>query len=88
MGGPPGFVTPSTSDPARSATCAIWFVLFDSSTAGPRATKRQFGADQLGAGPDTYIRIADATLTDGRATGRVATDVLEAKLGPHIRRFT
>ena len=30
------------------------------------------------AGPDTYIRVADATLTDGRATGRVATDVLEA----------
>ena len=64
--------------PGEDATCALWFVLFDSSAAGPRATKRQFGADELSAGPDTYIRIAEATLTDGHATGRVATDVLES----------
>ncbi len=65
--------------PKEPATCALWFVLFDADAAGPRATKRQFGADELGAGPDCYIRVADATLTDGRATGRVDTDVLEAK---------
>ena len=64
--------------PGEDATCALWFVLFDSSAAGPRATKRQFGADQLSAGADTYIRVADATLADGRAIGRVGTDALEA----------
>ena len=65
--------------PGEAPTCALWFVLFDAAAAGPRATKRQFGADELDASPGTYIRVADATLTDGRATGRVATDVLEAR---------
>src|SRR4051812_32467185 len=65
--------------PKEEVTCAIWFVLFDSSAAGPRATKRQFGADELSATADTYIRVADASLTDGRALGRVETDVLAAK---------
>ena len=65
--------------PGEDATCAIWFVLFDSSAAGPRATKRQFGADELSSSPGTYIRVADASLTDGRAVGRVETDALAAK---------
>jgi hypothetical protein len=64
--------------PGEGATCAVWFVLFDAGAAGPRAVKRQFGADQLGTAPDTYIRVADATLTDGRASGRVEADALEA----------
>jgi hypothetical protein len=65
--------------PGEAATCALWFVLFDASAEAPRATKRQFGAGELAAGPDTYIRVADATLSDGRATGRVATDALDAR---------
>jgi hypothetical protein len=65
--------------PAEPPTGALWFVLFDSSAAAPRATKRQFGPDELAAPPDSYIRVADATLTEDRATGRVATDVLEAR---------
>ncbi len=65
--------------PKEPATCALWFVLFDSSATGPRATKRQFGADELAVPDDSYIRVADATLTDDRAIGRVATEVLEAK---------
>ncbi|HEU4979691.1 MAG TPA: hypothetical protein VFT14_00645 [Solirubrobacterales bacterium] len=65
--------------PKEPATCALWFVLFDAAAAGPRATKRQFGADELEAAPDCYIRVADATLTDGRAIGRVETNVLEAR---------
>jgi hypothetical protein len=64
--------------PGEPATCALWFVLFDADGAGPRATKRQFGADELAADPGTYIRVADATLTDGRATGQLITDALEA----------
>jgi hypothetical protein len=65
--------------PGEPATCALWFVLFDRDAAGPRATKRQFTADELAAGPDCYIKIADATLTDGRATGTVETPALGAK---------
>jgi hypothetical protein len=64
--------------PGEEATCAIWFVLFDESAEVPRATKRQFGADELGVDAATYIRVADAVLTDGRATGRVSTDALDA----------
>ena len=65
--------------PSEEATCALWFVLFDADAAGPRATKRQFGADELDAPAHSYIRVADATLGDGRATGKVSTDALEAK---------
>jgi hypothetical protein len=65
--------------PGEPLTCALWFVLFDASAAGPRATKRQFGADELAAAPDTYIRVADAALTDGRAIGRLETPVLDAR---------
>jgi hypothetical protein len=65
--------------PDESPTCALWFVLFDASASGPKATKRQFGADELAAAPDTYIRIADAWLTDGRAAGRIETPALEAR---------
>ena len=64
--------------PGEPMTCALWFVLFDSAAAGPRATKRQFGADQLDAPSHSYIRVADAVLADGRATGSISTDALKA----------
>lgn len=64
--------------PGEAATCALWFTLFDAEAAGPRATKRQFGADQLDSPEGAYIRVADATLGDGRATGSVTTDALAA----------
>jgi hypothetical protein len=65
--------------PGEQPTCALWFVLFDSESAGPRATKRQFGADELAAPSGTYIQVADATLAEGRAAGRIETDALEAR---------
>src|SRR5215207_119559 len=65
--------------PGEALTGALWFVLFDSEAAGPRATKRQFSADEVDALGGSYIRIADASLTDGRAIGQVATEALEAK---------
>jgi len=64
--------------PGEPFTCALWFVLFDHDAAGPRATKRQFGPDQLDAPEHSYIRVADAALGEGRATGSVSTDALEA----------
>jgi hypothetical protein len=65
--------------PGEQPTCALWFVLFDADASGPRATKQQFGADQLSALPGAYIQVADATLADGRAMGRVETTALTAK---------
>ena len=64
--------------PGEQPTCALWFVLFDADAAGPRATKRQFGADELSAPPGSYIRVADASLGDGRANGRIETPALDA----------
>jgi hypothetical protein len=65
--------------PGESATCALWFTLFDAEAAGPRATKEQYAADRLDAPAGSYIRVADATLGDGRATGEVSTEALSAK---------
>ena len=64
--------------PGEPATCALWFVLFDAEAAAPSATKRQFGADQLDAPEHSYIRVADAVLGEGRATGSVSTEALSA----------
>ncbi len=64
--------------PGEPPSCAIWFTLFDAEAAGPRATKRQFGAEQLTAPQNAYIRIADAVVGDGNATGSVSTDALSA----------
>ena len=64
--------------PGERITGALWFVLFDADAAGPRATKRQFGPEQFDAPEGSYIRVADATLADGRATGSVSTDALSA----------
>jgi hypothetical protein len=64
--------------PGEAPSCAIWFTLFDAAAAGPRATKRQFGAERLAAPENAYIRIADAVVGEGNATGSVSTDVLEA----------
>jgi hypothetical protein len=64
--------------PGEPVTCALWFVLFDHDAAGPRATKRQFGPDQLEAPAHSYIRVGEATLGEGRATGSVSTDALDA----------
>jgi hypothetical protein len=65
--------------PGEPLTCALWFVLFDDAAAGPRATKRQFGSDQLDAPSHSYITVGDAVLADGRATGSVTTAALDAK---------
>jgi hypothetical protein len=64
--------------PGEPFTCALWFVLFDADAAAPRATKRQYDAEQLDAPTHSYIRVGDAVLADGRATGSVSTDALEA----------
>jgi hypothetical protein len=64
--------------PGEAATCALWFTLFDGDGAGPRASKRQFGADSLSVPPGSYIQVDEATLTDGTAAGRVEAEALSA----------
>lgn len=64
--------------PGEEPNASLWFTLFDSQAAAPRATKLTFPADQLEAPAHSYIRIAEALLSPGRATGSVRTDVLEA----------
>jgi hypothetical protein len=65
--------------PGEPLTCALWFTLFDAEAAGPRAAKRQWGAEKVDSPEGSYIRVADAALGDGRATGSLATETLEAK---------
>lgn len=65
--------------PGEEITGALWFVLFDADAAGPRATKAQFGPNDLDAPERSYIRVGEATLGEGRATGSLETDALAAK---------
>jgi len=64
--------------PKEPPTCALWFTFFDRDAAGPRATKAQFGLEALEAPEHSYVRIGEAVLADGRATGSVSTPALEA----------
>lgn len=64
--------------PGEEATASLWLTLFDADSDGPRATKATYGADRLSASPDVYIRIAEAELRDGRATGSLATEAMSA----------
>ena len=47
---------------------SLWLTLFDRGAA-PVALKASYRPEELAAGGGDYIRIADATLTPGRATG-------------------
>jgi hypothetical protein len=64
--------------PGAECTASIWFVLFDREAAGPRATKVTVGAEELSSPVGSWIRIGDAEIGPGRASGSVATDALKA----------
>jgi hypothetical protein len=64
--------------PREDPTAALWLTLFDAEASGPRAVKATFGADRLSAPGDAYVRIADAVLEPGRASGRIDTPTLQA----------
>jgi hypothetical protein len=59
-------------------TAALWLTFFDADAAGPQAAKATVGADRLAAPDNTYIRIGDAILEPGRATGAISTPGLDA----------
>jgi hypothetical protein len=65
--------------PGEEPTAALWLTVFDADGAGPRAVKASFGADRLSAPDGAYIRIDDAELRPGEASGRIAAAGLEGR---------
>ncbi len=64
--------------PGAEPNASIWFVLFDRDAEGPRATKVTVPATELSVPVGSWIRVADAEIGPGKATGKIGTDALEA----------
>jgi hypothetical protein len=64
--------------PGEEPKGSIWFVLFDRSADGPRATKVTVPASGLSVPDGGWIRVEEAEIAPGRASGAIATDALEA----------
>ena len=64
--------------PGRPPKGSVWFTLFDSEAAGPRATKVTVPADRLSSPPQAWIRVADAEIGPRRAEGSIETEALAA----------
>jgi hypothetical protein len=64
--------------PGEDATAALWLTLFDRDALAPRAVKQSFGTGALTAPAGVFIRIGDAVLEPGRATGGISGPELEA----------
>jgi hypothetical protein len=64
--------------PGAEPTASIWFVFFDREAPGPRATKETVPATGLSVPEGSWIRVAEAEIGPGRATGGVETDALKA----------
>jgi hypothetical protein len=55
--------------PDEEPNASIWLTIFDADAPGPRAVKTTVTADQLSAPGGAYIKVGDAILEPGRATG-------------------
>src|SRR4249919_275268 len=64
--------------PGAEPNASIWFVLFDRAAGGPRATKVTVPSAQLSTPAGSWIRVAEAEIGPGRASGSLATDALTA----------
>jgi hypothetical protein len=64
--------------PGAEPKGSLWFTFFDRDAEGPRATKQTVPASRLSAPPGSWIRIEEAEIGPGRASGRIATEALEA----------
>jgi hypothetical protein len=64
--------------PGAEPNGSIWFVLFDRSADGPRATKVTVPAAELATPPGSWIRVGDAEIGPGQAEGSVDTEALAA----------
>ena len=64
--------------PGAEPNASIWFVLFDRDAEAPRATKLTVPASQLSTPAGAWIKVAEAEVGPGRASGSLATDALSA----------
>jgi hypothetical protein len=64
--------------PGAACTASIWFVLFDREAGGPRATKVTVPAAELTSPVGSWIRIGDAEIGPGRASGGIDTEAVKA----------
>jgi hypothetical protein len=64
--------------PGEDPTAALWLTLFDADAPGPRAVKASFGPDRLSVPEGAYIRVGEAVLEPGRASGRIDASELQA----------
>ncbi|HKG35593.1 MAG TPA: hypothetical protein VKA89_04040 [Solirubrobacterales bacterium] len=65
--------------PGEEPKGSVWFTFFDAAAEGPRATKVTVPTGLLSAPEGAWIRVENAEIGPGRATGIVATDALEAR---------
>jgi hypothetical protein len=63
--------------PGEELSGSIWFTLFDADASGPQATKLTVGASEVSAPAGAYIKVADALLEPGAATGNATTPELD-----------
>jgi hypothetical protein len=64
--------------PGKEPTASIWMTLFDASAGKPRATKATYGAEQLSVPAGAYVRVGEAEIGPGTATGSLETDAFAA----------
>jgi len=64
--------------PGDEPNASLWLTLFDAGSAGPKAVKATYPISELSAPTGAYIKVADATLEPGRATGALSAPALEA----------
>jgi hypothetical protein len=64
--------------PGAEPSASIWFCLFDRDAEGPRATKVTVPATRLSAPAGSWIRVDEAEIGPGRASGSIATEALSA----------
>lgn len=64
--------------PGAEPNASIWFCLFDREAEAPRATKVTVPATQLSAPAGSWIRVDEAEIGPGRASGSIETEALSA----------
>jgi hypothetical protein len=64
--------------PGAEPQGSIWFTFFDREGEGPRATKVTVPAAELSAPGGGWIKVQDAEIGPGWASGSIATDALQA----------
>jgi hypothetical protein len=64
--------------PGEEPSASLWLTAFDTDAPGPRAVKATYGPEELTVPTGAYIKVAEATLEPGKASGAIAAPALEA----------